>query len=441
MRQASLIGHVIEIYSAFAKKPERPADLQIRNFFSERKYLGAKDRRFIADAYFGTIKNYRRLEAIVRDTDLAKKEFKTGDPLFSVLTVAAFFIASQGLAPDEVNEALFELNLPFAQDFVREQFWAMADHQREIERLAALPPAERLAIAYSFPVWFVEKLEREYGESEIEALLSSMNEEAPTVLRANTLVVKDREELAHELSAEGCETSPSLLAESALTIPRRINVLGSKAFKRGAFEIQDEASQLVAPLAGIEDTRVKVLDACAGAGGKTLHFSALLENKGEIYATDIDGYKIDELKKRLKRSTSQNVRIIYPERREGELKKKREWFDVVLLDVPCTGTGTLRRNPGIKWVMTEQMLDEVVVKQRAILEENAQYVKPGGVLIYATCSVLKEEGESQIDQFLLHTPGFVLESTLRTRPDKEGCDGFFAVRLRKSNPESLPTIE
>ncbi len=434
MRQASLIGHVIEIYSAFAKKPERPADLQIRNFFSERKYLGSKDRRFIADAYFGTIKNYLRLEAIVRDTDLSQTEYTTGDQLFSVLTVAAYCVAVLNLSPDEVNEALFEINLPFAHEFVREHFWAMADRNHEIMRLGALEPAERLATAYSFPVWFVKRLEAEYGHEEIETLLASMNEEAPTVLRANKLVVKDREELAHELSGEGCETSPSLIAESALTIPRRINVLSSKAFKRGAFEIQDEASQLVAPLAGITDPKVKVLDACAGAGGKTLHFSALLENKGEIYATDIDGYKIEELKKRLRRSTSQNVRIIYPEHREAELKKKRGWFDVVLLDVPCSGTGTLRRNPGIKWVMTEKMLDEVLAKQSLILQENAQYVKPGGVLLYATCSVLKEEGESQVDQFIARMPEFTMESTLRTRPDKEGCDGFFAARLRRQAP-------
>jgi 16S rRNA (cytosine967-C5)-methyltransferase len=433
MRQASLIGHVIEIYSAFAKRPERPADLHIRNFFSERKYLGSKDRRFIADAYFGTIKNYLRLEAIVRDTDLTKREFKTGDPFLSVLTVAAYFIAVQELAPDEMNEALFEINLPFANEFVREHFWAMADRHREIARLAELAPVERLATAYSFPAWFVQRLEDEYGEAEIETLLASMNEEAETVLRANKLVVKDREELAHELAGEGCQTSASLLAENGLRIPRRINVLGSKAFKRGAFEIQDEASQLVAPLAGITDPKVKVLDACAGAGGKTLHFSALLENKGEIYATDIDGYKIEELKKRLRRSTSQNVRIIYPERREEELKRKLGWFDVVLLDVPCSGTGTLRRNPGIKWVMTEKMLEEVLAKQKLILDENAKYVKPGGVLLYATCSVLKEEGESQVEKFLSNAPDFTLESTLRTRPDKEGCDGFYAARIRKAN--------
>jgi 16S rRNA (cytosine967-C5)-methyltransferase len=260
-----------------------------------------------------------------------------------------------------------------------------------------------------------------------------MNDEAPTVLRANTLVVANREELAEELKKEECETSFSHIAQNALILPKRINVMGLESFRRGAFEMQDESSQLVAPFSKITKSLVRVLDACAGAGGKTLHLAALLRNRGEIYATDVDPWKLEELKKRVRRSTAQNVRIVKPDERERMLgPEKKHWFDVVLLDVPCTGTGTLRRNPSIKWVLTEQMLSEVLEKQKAILEENIDFVKTGGTLLYATCSVLKDEGEDQIQAFVERHPEFVLEETMRTRPDKEGCDGFFAARLRKT---------
>jgi 16S rRNA (cytosine967-C5)-methyltransferase len=192
------------------------------------------------------------------------------------------------------------------------------------------------------------------------------------------------------------------------------------------------------PFAQIRKTAIKALDACAGAGGKTLHLAALMKNHGEIYATDIEARKLEELKVRSRRSGAQNIRIVLPIQKEKTLgADKTEWFDLVLLDVPCTGTGTLRRNPGIKWLLTEQMLAELLAKQQVILEENARFVKPGGTLLYATCSLLKEEGEDQMKWFTGIHPEYTLEETLRTRPDIQGCDGFFVARLRKST-EHMP---
>ncbi|MFI5264218.1 MAG: RsmB/NOP family class I SAM-dependent RNA methyltransferase, partial [Candidatus Kapaibacterium sp.] len=183
--------------------------------------------------------------------------------------------------------------------------------------------------------------------------------------------------------------------------------------------------------AGIHSNRIKILDACAGAGGKTLHFSSLLGNHGEIFATDIDERKLDELKKRVVRSHAQNIRIVPPEKYEKILKDKTGFFDIVLLDVPCSGTGTLRRNPSIKWNLTEEMLAELSVKQRAILEANKDLVKPGGMLLYATCSILKSEGEEQVEWFCKDHPEFHLEATSRTHPQRDGCDGFFAARIKR----------
>ncbi len=440
MRLPSLIGHVLEVYQLFYDDPSTPADAVIRSFFYDRKYLGAKDRRFIADGYFGVIKNRWRLEALVKDArknedekkknEEKKHENENRNELPNSLVIAAYYIAVQGTPPKEMVEAMSEIR--GAAHYPPEIYWHIADRGIEIARFAAMETVARIALAYSFPEWFVAAMIADYGEEQIETILLALNEEAPTTLRANTLVVASREVLAEELLVEETETRPSELVPDALILPKRINVMSSKAHKRGAFEIQDEASQMVAPMAQIKGS-MRVLDACAGAGGKTLHLAALLRNRGELYSTDIDPWKLEELKKRVKRSTAQNVRIVKPDQYASILGKGKDgYFDVVLLDVPCTGTGTVRRNPGIKWILTEQMLSELVEKQRAIIAENLRFVKSGGALLYATCSLLHAECEDQVEWILSEYPSeFTVEQTLRTRPDMGGCDGFFAARLRR----------
>lgn len=423
MQKGSLIGHVIEAYSEFAHNSAIPADAVLRRFFINRKYLGSKDRRVIATAYFGTIKNYLRLEAIAQDA--FKSEVHKPE-----LIIAAYFILFESEKPEEMRRYLMELTNDFAADYPRQTFEAMADRSREESRLAKLSPDERLSVLHSFPSWFVKEIENEYDADSIEPLLNALNAEAPTVLRVNTTMIS-RDELRKGLIEEGIETELSSVSEDALLLHKRINVWDLPSFKNGAFEIQDEASQLVAPFADIHSNRIKILDACAGAGGKTLHLSSLLVNQGEIFATDVDGRKLEELKKRVVRSNAQNIRIVAPDKYDSVLKNKSEFFDIVLLDVPCTGTGTLRRNPSIKWNLTEETLSELVEKQRSILEANIHFIKHGGTLLYATCSLLKKEGEDQIEWFTSTHPEFTLDQIKRTHPERDGCDGFFVARLRK----------
>lgn len=425
MQQSSLYGHAVEVFSEFREKasstmrPGIPADAVIRRFFLERKYLGAKDRRFIADTYFGAIKNWRRLEMLVRDC-FEDREV-TADRI-----IAAFAIVFRVESAENIREAFVKFHLP------TDALARLADRDRESARLAELPIDERFGILYSFPAWFVTRMSEEYGSENVEAILASLNGEAQTAIRVNTILTS-REELQTEFQNVGIETTPSEIAPDALVLAKRVNVLGLPEFQRGAFEVQDEASQLVAPFANIRKTAIKALDACAGAGGKTLHLSALMKNHGEIFAIDPDPHKLEALKQRSRRSGTQNIRIVFPEQRERMLgSDKSEWFDLVLLDAPCTGTGTIRRNPGIKWLLTEQMLAELVEKQRMILEENAHFVKHGGTLLYATCSLLEEEGEAQMEWFTAQHPEFTMEELLRTRPDEGGWDGFFVARLRKS---------
>jgi 16S rRNA (cytosine967-C5)-methyltransferase len=422
MQKASLIGHIIEVYSEFANNSAIPADAVLRRFFLSRKYLGAGDRRQIASAYFNTIKNFLRLEAIAQDaypSGIHKPE----------LIIAAYFIVFEQAAAIEMQEYIKSLTNSFKHEYPFGIFEAMEDRDREEKRLRSLSGDERLSILHSFPLWFIKEITKEYKDN-AESILATLNQEGPTVLRVNTTLIS-REELRKELSQQGVETELSALSEYALILHKRINIWELPSFKRGAFEIQDEASQLVAPFADIHSKRIKILDACAGAGGKTLHFSSLLENQGEIFSTDVDPRKLDELKKRVVRSKAQNVRIVYPDHYEKILGEKTEWFDIVLLDVPCSGTGTLRRNPSIKWNLTEEMVAELIVKQRSILEKSIHFIKSGGTLLYATCSMLKSEGEDQVDWFCTQHPEFRLEETKRTHPEQDGSDGFFVARLKK----------
>ena len=424
MRSESIVGHIVEAFVLFAERSYIPADAVLRDYFVQRKYLGSSDRRNIAIPYYRIIKNYLRLEAIFLHA-WKKKE------IVPELIVAADMLLFEKKLPEDVRPIIANLQNEFARDYPYELFVEMADTNAETKRIAMLPKSERLSIYYSMPLWFVQALASEYDEDETEKIIAALNDEAPTNIRVNTLV-SAREKLAEIFELTGVKTTLSTLAGDCITLSNRINAMDYPAFRQGAFEIQDEASQLVAPFAKINIPKPRILDACCGAGGKALHFASLAKNKGDIYASDIDARKLEQFRFRLKRSTAQNIRIIHPQDREKILSDKTNWFDALLLDVPCSGTGTLRRNPSIKWNLTREMHDRLINKQREIINENISYVKPGGVLLYATCSLLKSESEEQAKWIIEKYPEFRIEEEIRTRPDKEGCDGFYAGRLRKA---------
>ena len=426
MTKESLFGHIVEAYAAFTQRAHIPADAVLRDYFRARKYLGARDRRSIAIPYYETVRNYLRLEAIVIDVT-------SSEELDPALVIGAAFIVLFGEDPKDVRLILARMPNQFAYEYTPEIVGAIGDREREERRLAALDPIERLSIEQSMPLWFVSELVEEYGKEDATSLLVASNKEATVSLRANTLVMS-RDQVLKMLQKTGLDARPSAVASDGILLPKRINVLEFGEFRRGGFEIQDESSQLVAPFADIHSNRLRILDVCAGAGGKSLHFAALLGGKGEITATDIDPYKLTEMKKRVKRSTAQNIRIVMPDEQEKYLGADKDGtFDVVLLDVPCTGTGTLRRNPSIKWHLTDQMHEELLEKQRMIVERNLRFLKPGGVLLYSTCSLLRTEGEEQTQWIEQTYPDLNEEATMRTRPDIDGADGFFVSRLRKSD--------
>ncbi|MBT8209716.1 MAG: RsmB/NOP family class I SAM-dependent RNA methyltransferase, partial [Eudoraea sp.] len=216
----------------------------------------------------------------------------------------------------------------------------------------------------------------------------------------------------------------------ALQLVRRKDVFKTPLFKKGWFEVQDAASQLVAPFTEARPGMC-VIDACAGAGGKSLHLAALMQNKGQLIALDIYDYKLKELKRRARRNGVHNleIRVIDSSR---VIKKLHNRGDRVLIDAPCTGLGVLRRNPDAKWKLNPEFLDRVINTQAQLLREYAKMVKAGGKLIYATCSILPVENEGQVRQFLSSAAGqdFELEAEKHCSPAADGFDGFYMARLR-----------
>jgi 16S rRNA (cytosine967-C5)-methyltransferase len=212
--------------------------------------------------------------------------------------------------------------------------------------------------------------------------------------------------------------------------------------------VQDEGSQLL-PLLIDPKPNTRLLDACAGAGGKTLGFAAIMKNRGEIYATDTNGYRLRELKRRMRRAGAFNIRPMEVAGLGDLAQKYDSYFDIVFVDAPCSGLGTIRRNPGMKWTVTEETVDEVSEKQLAILRECAPLVKPGGRLIYATCTLLRQENEDVIDKFMGEFQNFspvspeamleklgvkraVAERSVKLLPHVHGTDGFFCAFLERA---------
>jgi 16S rRNA (cytosine967-C5)-methyltransferase len=283
-------------------------------------------------------------------------------------------------------------------------------------------------LVHSLPDWLDDLGWAELGKQwnkEVEAL----NEAAPVVLRVNTLKVA-KADLAKSLAEKGIITQPVPGCKDALILKQRQNLFITPEFKAGHFEVQDASSQLVAEFLQIEPG-MRVIDACAGAGGKSLHMAAISQNKGRILSLDTEQWKLDEAKKRARRAGVSNLdtRLI-----EGPktIKKLYDTADRLLLDVPCSGLGVIKRNPDAKWKLSLEFINKVKAEQTAILEDYAKIVKVGGKLVYATCSILPSENQMQIDKFLAKNTQFELEDSRVVLPSESGFDGFFMARLKRN---------
>ena len=292
-----------------------------------------------------------------------------------------------------------------------------------------IPPA----IQASVPDWLFELGAREFG-ADWPNLLAALNQPAEVFLRANALHTT-APALKASLAAQGIAADEVPGLPDALRLKERRKLGNSTAFSRGHFEIQDAASQHVAPLLHVAPGQT-VIDACCGAGGKTLHLAALMRNQGRLFAFDVREKPLHVLAARAKRAgvTIIELGVLDRELVHAELFATA---DRVLLDVPCSGLGTLRRNADVKWKLTEKEVARLLRVQARILNDYSQFVKPGGKLVYATCSLLPEENERQVQAFLTGPgTGWTLEEELHLRPDREGFDGFYAARLKRNASET-----
>lgn len=396
-------------------KEGRYADRVIEYLFKEQKKWGARDRRFVAETTYDIVRNYRLLNELGGGSDNYYK------------LIGVYFILHDTVLPPW--EEFAGINTAEVQ-----RKWNEVKNQR--------------AVFQSVPDWLdklgMEELPERWGKE-----LAALNEQAPVVLRANTLKVS-APSLQKKFREEGTETILLPDVPGALVLKERKNIFSSPLFKQGFFELQDASSQQVAPFLDVKPGQF-VIDACAGAGGKSLHTAALLQNKGRLLAMDVEERKLEELQLRAKRA---GVRIIetkcitespLKEGRSGEAergnfserdvlpKKIAKWeseADRVLLDVPCSGLGVLKRNPDAKWKLSLQAINEVKEKQAYILSAYSRLVKPGGLMVYATCSILPSENQKQVERFLEKNKNFSFVKEKTIWPS-EGFDGFYMCLMRR----------
>lgn len=313
--------------------------------------------------------------------------------------------------------------------------------------LGDLPANERLAVEASLPDALARRLAEQLGDDAAGAV-QALNERAPLCVRVNTLKAT-REDAQRQLEAVGVRVRRTTRSPLGLFLETRVNVYALAPFKQGVFEVQDEGSQLLGLL--MDGPKGRVIDACAGAGGKTLQLAAQLANKGELIAMDVDVKRLGELKTRARRAGVHNVRtIVLPPAgaaADEALRSLEGTADRVLIDAPCTGTGTLRRKPDARYRFDDQVLADHTARQRELIDRFARLVKPGGRLVYGTCSLLREENEAVVDDFLRRTPTFArvdagrllgaasdctTDGALRLFPHRHGTDGFFGAVLERS---------
>ena len=400
---------------------DSPADAVLAEFFRRHRELGPRERLALADTVY----------AVMRERPLFQHLAKSGS----------------GEAERRLAILGWHGNAAFLRAALdeREQQWLA--HALEVDR-AALPEPLR----HNLPDWLAEALRREVGDDDFRPLAEALNRPAPTDLRVNDAKAR-RAEVQASLAAAGIEAGPTPHSPFGLRLPARTSLHKADAYVNGEVEPQDEGSQLLALLVGARRGEM-VADFCAGAGGKTLALGAAMRNTGRLYAFDVSGHRLAALGPRLARSGLSNVHPVQiAHERDERIRRLAGKLDRVLVDAPCTGLGTLRRHPDLKWRQTAATVEQMAVRQAAILQGAAKLVKPGGRLVYATCSLLRAENEAVADAFTAAAEGgwkvvpaeevlaragvaqaaaLVAGPYLRLWPHRHGTDGYFAAVWEKA---------
>lgn len=379
------------------------ADKVVQQLLKRDKRWGSRDRGFVAETTYDIVR-WKRLYAEIANV----KEPFSRDDIWRLFAVWA---------------TLKGITLPDWKYFEGTPTRKIKGRFDELSKIRK--------IKESFPDWMDELILKELGEKVWNKEATALNEQAEVILRVNTLKTT-KEKLKAELFDLDIETEEIKGYPDALKLVERGNVFTTDAFKNGWFEVQDASSQLVAEFLDIK-SGMKVVDTCAGAGGKTLHIAALMENKGQVIAMDIYENKLKELKRRAKRAGAHNIEIRVIDSTKP-IKKLYNKADRVLIDAPCSGLGVLRRNPDAKWKMQPEFIEKIKKTQIEILNSYSKMVAPGGKLVYATCSILPSENNQQVEKFLASENGkeFTFVKDKKILSHQSGFDGFYMALLEKS---------
>lgn len=378
------------------------ADKVVQQLLKRDKRWGSRDRAFVAETTYDIVR-WKRLYAEIANV---KEPFRRDD----IWRMFAVWATLKGI---KLPDWKYFENTPTRK--IKGRF----DELSKIRK-----------IKESIPDWIDDIAVKELGEAKWSKEIQALNEQADVILRVNTLKTT-KEKLQNILFDLDIETETLKDYPDALRLKERANVFSTEAFKDGLFEVQDASSQLVADFLQVEPG-MRVVDTCAGAGGKTLHLASIMQNKGQIIALDIYANKLKELKRRAKRNGAHNIEPRHIDSTKV-IKKLHDQVDRVLIDAPCSGLGVLRRNPDAKWKLEAEFLDRIKNTQAEILSSYSKMVKSGGQLVYATCSILPSENQEQVNKFLASEEGkeFTFIKDKKVLAHESGFDGFYMALLKR----------
>ena len=393
-----LIGIHDALQETFFEK-NKYADKVIERLLKTNKKWGSSDRAVVSEIFYNIIRWKKRLE----------------------------YYMGEGVKPGNIYKLILAYLLWSKTHYKKfEEFDGIkvADILKKLEK-GKVPTK---AIEYSVPEWLAERLEAELGDN-WEKEMKALNEQAPTILRTNTLKTSVKE-LISDLNDEDVESFSIKNYPDAVQLAEKKNVFLTSAFKDGLFEVQDASSQKIGEYLDVKEG-MRVVDVCAGAGGKTLHLAALMKNKGQIIALDIYEWKLAELKRRAKRAGAHNVetRLISDNK---VIKRLYDKADRLLIDAPCSGLGVLKRNPDSKWKIDAEFIERIRGEQQQILQDYSKILKVGGKMIYATCSILPSENQQQVQNFLSNNSNYSLLREEKIWPSS-GFDGFYMALIERKS--------
>lgn len=413
MTPAGQLASIIELVEKIQLHPQKPADSVMQSYFRNRRYIGSSDRRAIGDKVYGVLRHYLGLKNALTVTS-------------ERLLVFAYYLLVQKISLSELEQ------------LVGHGYGPAPLSENELLFLSELKTYNPFAM----PKWLEEAINN-------PQLIESLHEQAPFDIRVNSLK-NTRDAVLKEITTEGFDATETPLSPVGIRLGKRQPLNTHNLWKDGTLEVQDEASQIVGLLCDAKPS-MQILDYCAGAGGKSLSMAASMQNKGNLTLCDIHPHRLQRAKERLRRAGVTTYQLKDINQDNSWFKRQQNRFDRVLVDAPCTGTGTLRRNPDLKNRLERSDLEELSALQRKILEQAQKFVKPNGRLIYATCSILPAENELQTEWFLNNHPEFeaipvaeiwqqvigtncpFTSDTAQFFPHTHGTDGFFvSIFKRKS---------